>query len=136
MWWVMLQNVSAETIYCHERARRARERADTATVAEARSGHLASEARWLSLARSYELQRRLSEMLGGKASIAYMARAFDPEGIAIINSAFCAVFAELGLSDREDAPALRAARRIIALAYSGERDPERLRAVILSWVTG
>jgi hypothetical protein len=130
----MLQSVSAETIYCHERARQAREKADTATAAKARSEYLAAEARWLSFARSHELQRRLSEMLGGQSSIAYMARAFDPEGIALINSAFCAVFAELGLSDRDDAPALRAARRIIHLAYSGERNPERLRAVILSWV--
>jgi hypothetical protein len=96
--------------------------------------HLAAEARWLSLARSYELQRRLSTMLGGKGSIAQIARAFDPEVVAIINSVFGAVFADLRLSDRDEAVALRVARRIIELAFAGERDPERLRAVRLSWV--
>jgi hypothetical protein len=131
----MLQNVSAETMLCHERARQARKKADSATAAKAKSDHLAAEARWLSLARSYELQRRLSTMLGGNGSIAQVARAFDPEVVAIINSAFGAVCAELGLSNSDDAAALRAARRIIELAYTGERDPERLRAVTLSWVT-
>jgi hypothetical protein len=44
-----------------------------------------------------------------------------------------AVVTQDGLSNRDDAAALRAARRIIELAW--ERDPERLRAVTLSWVT-
>jgi hypothetical protein len=129
----MLQNVSAETIYCHERARQAREKADAANAT--RSDQLASEARWLCLARCYELHRKLSELLGGKGSIAQMTRAFDPEVVAVINSAFGAVFADLRLSDRDVAVALRVARRIIELAFTGERDPERLRAVTLSWVT-
>jgi hypothetical protein len=131
---VMLQSVSAETIYCHERARQAREKADAATAAEARSDHLAAEARWLSLAHSHELQRRLSAMLGGRGSIAQMARAFDPEVVVIINSAFSAIFADLRLSDRDDAVALRVARRIIELAAAGERDPERLKATTLAWM--
>jgi hypothetical protein len=64
-------------------------------------------------------------MLSDKSSTARAARAFDPELVAIINSAFSAVFVDLALSDREDTVALRAARRIINLAYSGERDPEK-----------
>jgi hypothetical protein len=62
-------------------------------------------------------------------------RAFDPEVTAIVGFAFSAVFADLGLSDREDAVALRAARRIIELAAAGERDPERLRIATIRWVT-
>ena len=131
---VMLQSVSAETIYCHERARQAREKADAATAAEARSDHLAAEARWLALAHSHELQRRLTAMLR-KGSIAQVPRAFDPEVVAIINSVFSAVFADVRLSDRDDAVALRVARRIIELAFAGERDRKRLRAVTLSLVT-
>jgi hypothetical protein len=96
--------------------------------------HLAAEARWLSIAHSHELQRRLPAMLGGKASITQVARAFDPEVVAIINSAFGAVFADLRLSDGDEALAIRVARRIIELAFTGERDPERLRAITLSWV--
>jgi hypothetical protein len=130
----MLQNVSAETIYCHERPRQAREKADAATAAEARSDHLAAEARWLALAHSHELRRRLTATLGGNGSIAQMARAFDPEVVAIINSAFSAVFADLRLSDRDEAVALRLARRIIELAAAGERDPERLKATTLAWM--
>jgi hypothetical protein len=72
---------------------------------------------------------RLPELL-----CAPMARSFDPEVVAIINSAFSAVFADLGLSDRDNAVALRVARRIIELAFTGERDPERLRATTLAWV--
>jgi hypothetical protein len=41
----MLQNVSAETIYCQERGRQAREKADTATAAKAKSDYLAAEER-------------------------------------------------------------------------------------------
>jgi hypothetical protein len=141
----MPQNVSAEIIYCHERARQAREKADAATAAEAKSDYLAAEGRWLAMARSYELQQRLSTMLGGEAlgnepgSITRMAReggrAFDPEVVAIMSSAFSAVFADLGLSDRKDAVALRAARHIIELVSAGERDPARLKAATIRWVT-
>jgi hypothetical protein len=61
--------------------------------------------------------------------------ALDPEVVAIVGSAFHTIFAELGLSDSDDILALRLARHIIALAVQGERDPERLRAVVLAWVT-
>jgi hypothetical protein len=131
----MLQNVSAEALYFHERARQAREKADAATADQARSAYLAAEARWLSLAHSHELQLRFSEMLGDKSSTARATRAFDPEVVAVINSALSAVFVDLGLSDREDTVAFRAARRIINLAYSGEHDPQKIRKVMLSWVT-
>jgi hypothetical protein len=49
-----------------------------------------------------------------------------------VSTAFRSVFAEL--SGRDDIVGLRAARRIIELAARGERDPERLKAVILGWV--
>jgi hypothetical protein len=39
------------------------------------------------------------------------------------------------LSDSDEVVALRAARRIIKPAAQGERDPERLKAVVLAWVT-
>jgi hypothetical protein len=103
----MLQYVSAEIIYCRERARQARGRAEAENEAEAKRDHLAAERRWLALARSYELQQRLSTMLhehgtsNGTASIARIprggGRAFDPEVVAIMGSAFGAVFADLAL---------------------------------------
>jgi hypothetical protein len=61
----MLETISAEIIYCRERARLAHEKADTATTAEAKNDYLAAEARWLALAHSYEQQDRLSKALGG-----------------------------------------------------------------------
>jgi hypothetical protein len=138
----MLETISAEIIYCRERARLAREKADTATTAEAKNGGLATEARWLALARSYEQQDRLSKALGGnerKDPVSRGARertyALDPEVVAIVSSAFHAVFAELSLSDGDEVAALRVARRIIDLAAKGERDPGRLKAVVLAWVT-
>ena len=141
----MLQYVSAEIIYCRERARQARERAGAATETEAKRDHLAAEERWLALARSYELQGRLSTMLhehersDGAVPVARMARdrgrAFDPEVVAIMGFAFSAVFADLGLSNRDEVVALRAARRIIELAAAGERDPERLTVATIRWVS-
>jgi hypothetical protein len=139
----MLETISAEIIYCRERARLAREKADTATTAEAKNGDLAAEARWLALARTYEQQDRLSKALGGNerkeaSPVSRGARerayALDPEVVAIVSSAFHTVFAELGLSDRDDILALRIAQRIIGLAARGERNPERLKAVVLAWV--
>jgi hypothetical protein len=129
-------------IYCRERARLARKKADTATTAEAKNGGLATEARWLALARSYEQQDRLSKALGGNerkdpVSRAARERAYslDPEVVAIVSSAFHPAFAQLSLSDSDEVAALRVARRIIDLAAQGERDPGRLKAVVLAWVT-
>lgn len=127
---MMPETVFAEIIYFRERARLARDKADAAATAEAKTGHLAAEARWLGLARSFDLQDRLATSLSGReprkrASPSY---AFEPEIVAILSSAFHAVFAEL--ADRDEIVGLRAARRIIELAARGERDPERLKAVI------
>jgi hypothetical protein len=139
-----VETISAEIIFCRERARLAREKADTATTAEAKNDHLAAEARWLALARSYEQQDRLSKALGGneRKEASPISRgamektyALDPEVVAIVSSAFHAVFAELDLSNSDEIIALRVARRIIELTAQGERDPERLKAVVLSWVT-
>jgi hypothetical protein len=58
--------------------------------------------------------------------------AFAPEVIALLSSAFHAIFAEL--ADRNEIVGVRAARRIIELAARGERDPERLKTVILGRV--
>jgi hypothetical protein len=90
-----------------------------------------------------ELQDGLSKTLGEdeRSTSAIRARprdgtcALDPEVVAILSAAYHAVFAELGLSDGDEAVALRVARRIIELAARGERDPERLKAVVLAWVT-
>jgi hypothetical protein len=114
----ILQHVSAEIIFCRERTRQAHERAEGAPETEAKRAHLAAEERWLALARSYELQGRLSTMLHEPehrnriASIVRKlgvgGRAFDPEVVAILGSAFGAVFADLRLSDCDDEVALRA----------------------------
>jgi hypothetical protein len=63
----MLETISAEIIYCRERARLAREKAGTATTAQSKNDYLAAEARWLALARSYEQQDRLSKAISGGA---------------------------------------------------------------------
>jgi hypothetical protein len=80
-----------------------------------------------------------NEHSAGTGPITRMARdrgrAFEPLVVAIISSAFRAVVADLGLSDRDEGAAFRVARRIIDLAAEGERDPERLKIATLSWVT-
>jgi hypothetical protein len=139
-----VETLSAEIILCRERAHLAGEKADAAMTAEAKNDHLAAEARWLGLARSYEQHHRLSKAFGGNerrgaspASHGARDRTYvlDPEVVAIVSSAFHIAFAELGLSDTDEVVALRVAPRIIDLAAQGERDPERLRAVVLAWVT-
>jgi hypothetical protein len=132
----MSETVSAEIILCRERARIAREQADTASTAEARSKHLAAEARWIALAHSYHLQDRLSKTLGGHArrKATSSTYTFEPEVVAILTSAFHEVFIELGLAERDEITALRVARRIIELVARGERDPKKLKAVVFAWV--
>jgi hypothetical protein len=53
--------------------------------------------------------------------------AFDPDAVAIMSSAFDAALASL--NDQNKSPTVREiiAKRIIAAAMKGERDPERLR---------
>ena len=52
---------------------------------------------------------------------------FDPDAVAIMSSAFDAALALL--NDQNQSPTVREiiAKRIIAAAMKGERDPERLR---------
>jgi hypothetical protein len=137
----MLETVSSEIIYCRGRARLAREKGDTATSVDVKNDFLAAEARWLILARSYELQDRLSKDLskhersngpiGGAREYT-----LDPEVVAILSCAFQAVFAEPDLSDIDKVFfAFWVARRIIDLASRGERDPDRFKATIRAWAT-
>ena len=130
----MPETVCAEIIYYRERAGLAREKADAATVPETKKNHLAAEARWLALVRSHELQDRLSRTLGSGPSnkVKSPRHDFEPEVVALLSSAFHAIFAEL--AGRDEIVGMRAARRIIELAARGERDPERLKTVILGWV--
>jgi hypothetical protein len=78
----MLETITAEMIYCRERARQAREKADAATADQTKRSHLAAEGRWLAIARSHELQQQLSTMLGDQGRITSTERkqrnAFEP----------------------------------------------------------
>jgi hypothetical protein len=134
----MLQSISAEIIYCRERARQAREKADAEIAGGAKRNYLAAEGRWLALADSHELQQRLSTILGDRGRVASTEgerpNVFEPEVIGTISDAFRAVVVELGLSDRDDVVALKAARLIIGFAAKGERNVERLRAATLAWM--
>ena len=122
----MLEMISAEIIYCRERARQARKKADTATANEKRS-HLDAEGRWLALARSHELQQRLSTTLGGSGRIFLMegmrSYAFKPEVATTIGDVFHRVVVELGLSDLDEVIALKAARLIIGLPLKANATP-------------
>ncbi len=92
----MAETVCAEIIYYRD-AMLAREKADAATVPETKKNHLAAEARWLALVRSHELQTRLSRTLGVSPpnKMKNPCYDFEPEVVAILSTAFRAVFAEL-----------------------------------------
>jgi hypothetical protein len=56
----------------------------------------------------------------------HLVQSFGPDELKLLAIAFDAALQELGLS-RTDPAALLVAKRIIALAQKGERDPIRLR---------
>jgi hypothetical protein len=56
---------------------------------------------------------------------------FGPEDIAKMSAAFEATLGKLGLVDRSDPATAAVAKLIIEFAKVGERDPERLCAMVL-----
>jgi hypothetical protein len=62
---------------------------------------------------------------------------FGPEDINVLTAAFNAALAALQLVDRTDPAVLMVARRVIAIAKEGTRDPTVLRdRVVESFKTG
>ena len=59
-------------------------------------------------------------------------KAFEPETIATMSSAYDDVCRELGLRDRDQLQANAVAKKIIEFAQRGERDPVRLRQSVLA----
>jgi hypothetical protein len=57
--------------------------------------------------------------------------AFDPQAIEAISAAFEAVCASLQLVNRSDSVAEIVARKVIEVAGTGERDPVRIRDLVL-----
>lgn len=58
-------------------------------------------------------------------------RAFEPEAIATMTSAYADVCRALGVQDRNQAEADAVAKKVIEFAQRGERDPVRLREHVL-----
>ena len=56
---------------------------------------------------------------------------FDPETIKVIFAAFDKACSDLGLIDRSDPLTELIARKIIAAAQSGERDPRRIQQRVM-----
>jgi hypothetical protein len=56
---------------------------------------------------------------------------FDPKQIEGMSAAFVAVCHSLQLADRDDPLTEIVARKVIEVAGTGERDPERLRDFVL-----
>ena len=57
---------------------------------------------------------------------------FSPEDITALTTAFEDTLHTLRLADRNDPIVLMVAKKIIELARRGERNPERLRALVIS----
>jgi hypothetical protein len=56
---------------------------------------------------------------------------FDPEAIKAMTTAFEAVCEALRLAPRNDPVTEIVARKVIEVAGTGERDPDRIRALVL-----
>jgi hypothetical protein len=61
----------------------------------------------------------------------FRSKAFEPETIATMTSAYNDVCRTLGLKDRDRHETDAVARKIIEFAQRGERDPVRLRESVL-----
>ena len=59
-------------------------------------------------------------------------KAFEPEAISIMTSAYADVCRTLGLSDRDHSQANMVAKAVIEYAQRGVRDPARLRDRVLA----
>ena len=57
---------------------------------------------------------------------------FSPEDITALATAFEDTLRALRLADRNDPIVLMVAKKVIELARQGERNPERLRALVIS----
>jgi hypothetical protein len=61
----------------------------------------------------------------------YKNRAFEPEAISAMGSAYAEVCRTLGLSEHDDPGADQVAKAVIEYAQRGVRDPGRLRDSVL-----
>jgi hypothetical protein len=59
---------------------------------------------------------------------------FDPEATHAMSLAFDQVCETLGLARKTDGATILVAKKVIEIASSGERDPERLSAAVLEAV--
>lgn len=59
-------------------------------------------------------------------------KAFEPEVITVMTSAYTDVCRTLGLSDRDHPTANKVAKKVIEFAQRGEHDPVRLREHVLA----
>jgi hypothetical protein len=56
---------------------------------------------------------------------------FDPEDIAVMQTAFARLLADFELGDRDDFAVTMLAKLVIEIVRTGERDPERIRQQVL-----
>ena len=56
---------------------------------------------------------------------------FDPEDIAVMQTAFARLLADFELGDRDDFAVTMLAKLVIEIVRTGERDPERIRREVL-----
>jgi hypothetical protein len=61
----------------------------------------------------------------------YKNRAFEPEAISVMSSAYAEVCRALGVSEQDDLDADRVAKTVIEFAQRGVSDPHRLRDRVL-----
>jgi hypothetical protein len=61
----------------------------------------------------------------------YQDKAFEPEAIMMMTSAYADVCRRLGLNDSDHPETNAVAKKVIEFAQRGERDPARLRDYVL-----
>jgi hypothetical protein len=137
----VLVRLSQRIAYCLERARACGERARAAPDSSvAREDFLDLEARWLTLARSYEFSEKLANQIsdreGHKRYVGSILRRAganfsDSVSTACMTLAFIETMKAVSLTGAEKPDSMTAARLIVEIAGRGERDPDRLCNTVL-----
>jgi len=139
----MLLRVSDQIRECLNQAAEAAERARTAADPECKETFLDMERRWMLLVESFRLVEQAQRFIDdGRASprsaltvVQFLPRGvFDDDTTRLMGEAFDSAVTLLGEKFQPKVIQEVIARRIIAAARKGERDPDRLRDVAVGAV--
>jgi len=139
----MLLQVSDQIRECLDHAAEAAERANAEADGERKAAFLDMQRRWMRLVESFRLVEQVQRFIDdGKVHpkpalsvVEFLPRGvFDDDATRLMGEAFDSALTAVGQKFQAGAVHEVVARRIIAAARKGERDPDRLRNAAIAAV--